>query len=155
MPDPAKRDPSPVHLADEAATTAFARKLAATLQPGDTLALCGTLGAGKTTLAAALVAALGHGHHVTSPTFTLVHEYRTPGSTPVHHLDFYRLKDAAELPGLGWEDILDAPSIAIVEWADRFPGTLPRHTRWLTLSFPPPPAPEQTRIATWGPPEAQ
>jgi len=125
-----------LHLPDEAATAGFAAQLADELRPGDVLALCGPLGAGKTTFTRALVATLGHPGPVTSPTFTLVHEYHG-GRLPVLHLDFHRLKSAAELHNLGWDELLDQPAVVIAEWADLFPAALPPHTRWLRFSLPP------------------
>ena len=89
-------------------------------------------GTGKTTLASGIVAGLGATGPVTSPTFSLVHEYRD-GRLPVFHLDFYRLDTIHELVGIGWDDILDEGGVVIVEWADRFPAALPEHTLWIAL----------------------
>ena len=88
--------------------------------PGDCLALVGDLGAGKTHFTKGIVAGLGCDAAVTSPTFTLVHEYRG-GRLPVFHFDFYRLESAAELLAIGWDDYLDEGGVAIVEWADNSP----------------------------------
>ncbi|MCA1963459.1 MAG: tRNA (adenosine(37)-N6)-threonylcarbamoyltransferase complex ATPase subunit type 1 TsaE [Prosthecobacter sp.] len=124
------------HLPTPEATQAWGRALAATLQPGDVIALCGQLGAGKTHATMGLVAGLGSQAAVTSPTFTLVHEYRD-GRLPVFHFDFYRMEHPEEVLGLGWDEILDEPGIVIVEWADRFPTLLPPHTRWFDLTAEP------------------
>jgi len=108
-----------VILGDAAATEHAGARLAAAVQGGDAIALVGELGAGKTTLVAGLVAALG-GAAAHSPTFALVHEYATPRLV-VWHLDLYRVERAAELVELGLDDIVGDPrGIAVVEWADRF-----------------------------------
>src|SRR4051812_30904818 len=92
-------------------TFAFGSALAATLQPGAVIALSGDLGAGKTHLSKGIAAGLGCApEEVTSPTFTLLHEYRG-GRMPVFHFDFYRLESEAELVGLGLDDYLDARGI--------------------------------------------
>jgi len=96
------------------------------------LALCGTLGSGKTSLTKGIVAGLGSSAAVTSPTFTLVHEY-PGGCMEVAHFDFYRVQNAEELVAAGWDDYLDRGGVVIAEWADRFPALLPDHTTWLQL----------------------
>ena len=122
-------------LPDLAATHALGRALGEAARPGQIIGLTGDLGAGKTHLAKGLVAGLGCASEVTSPTFTLVHEYRG-GRLPVFHLDFYRLDAPEELHGLGWDDILDENGVVIIEWADKFPGLLPAGTQWVELSAP-------------------
>ena len=121
-----------MHLPDEAATHAFGRELAASVRAGDVIALTGGLGAGKTHLTQGLVAGLGGRGSVTSPTFTLVHEY-AGGRLPVYHFDLYRLDRAEEALALGWEDYLDRDGVCVVEWADKFPELLPAGTRWFRL----------------------
>ena len=118
----------------EAQTIAFGSQVAAALEAGDTLALVGDLGAGKTHFTKGIVAGLGCDSAVTSPTFTLVHEYKG-GRGPVFHFDFYRLESADELLNIGWDDYLDANGIAIVEWADKFPELLPDNTQWWRFSI--------------------
>lgn len=110
--------------------------LAESLQAGDVVALCGQLGAGKTQATKGIVAGLGSLADVTSPTFTLVHEY-TDGRLPVFHFDFYRMEQSGEVLTLGWDEILDEPGVVIVEWADLFPELLPPHTRWFQFSLQP------------------
>jgi tRNA threonylcarbamoyladenosine biosynthesis protein TsaE len=108
--------------------------LAESLQAGDVVALCGQLGAGKTQATKGIVAGLGSQADVTSPTFTLVHEY-TDGRLPVFHFDFYRMEQSGEVLTLGWDEILDEPGVVIVEWADLFPELLPPHTRWFQFTL--------------------
>jgi len=128
-------------LADEAATVAAGRALADELEAGACLALIGGLGAGKTHLAKGLVAGLGCAAEVTSPTFTLVHEYRG-GRLPVFHFDFYRIDSAEEILAIGWDEYLDEGGVVIAEWADKFPDLLPSHTVWWKLD----PAPGGGRV---------
>jgi tRNA threonylcarbamoyladenosine biosynthesis protein TsaE len=117
-------------------TAAWGRALAGTLHAGDVIALVGTLGAGKTHAAKAIVAGLGSAADVSSPTFTLIHEYTGPRLT-VFHFDFYRLDAPQELINIGWDDYLDAGGIVIVEWADKFPELLPSTTRWFRFEIMP------------------
>lgn len=102
-------------LADEAATRAFAHELAGRLPHGALLLLDGPLGAGKTTLVAALVAALGGPERVSSPTYTLIHEYPTPKG-PIVHVDAYRLGDPDVLEGFGLDEYLERAHLVAVEW---------------------------------------
>jgi len=122
----------PVTIPDERALEAYARALAAGLAPGDVLALCGPLGAGKTTFVRALVLALhGSDAAVSSPTF--VFRQRYDGTPPIEHLDLYRIEDPAELRELGLEDAFAPDRITLVEWPERAPGLLPPHARTLTI----------------------
>lgn len=110
------------------------RKTAADLGSGDIVALVGDLGAGKTHFSKGIVLGLGSEDSVTSPTFSLVQEYRS-GALPVFHFDFYRLDTADELLGIGWDEYLDEDGIVLVEWADKFPGVLPEGTVWYEFSI--------------------
>ena len=121
-----------LHLPDTDATTAAGEALAADLHAGDVIALTGGLGAGKTHFTKGLVRGLGGVEEVTSPTFTLVHEYLT-GRLPVFHFDFYRMEQPGEVTAIGWDEYLDARGVCIVEWADRFPGLLPPDAQWWSL----------------------
>jgi tRNA threonylcarbamoyladenosine biosynthesis protein TsaE len=69
---------------------------------------------------------------VTSPTFTLLHEYRK-GRLPVFHFDFFRLKQQSEIDEIGFDEYLDEGGVVVIEWADRFPQALPVGTRWLRI----------------------
>lgn len=121
---------STLHSPEE--TFAWGRSLADELRGGDVIALCGNLGAGKTQATKGIVSGMGCASEVTSPTFTLVHEY-TGGRLPVFHFDFYRMESEAGVLSLGWDEYLDEPGVLVVEWADRFPRLLPPHTRWFFL----------------------
>jgi tRNA threonylcarbamoyl adenosine modification protein YjeE len=109
-------------LPDLDATARLGAGIAQGLKAGDAIALWGELGAGKTTLARAILKALGVAGDVPSPTFTLVQTYET---TPrVAHFDLYRLKTAREMEELGFEDAL-ADGAVLVEWPERAPEMLP------------------------------
>jgi tRNA threonylcarbamoyladenosine biosynthesis protein TsaE len=112
-------------LADLDATLAAGRALGRVLVAGDVIALCGDLGAGKTSLVRGV--ALGAGVDeavVASPTFALIHVY--PGRVSLTHVDLYRIERAAELDELGLDELIDrGDSATLIEWADRFPQVLP------------------------------
>lgn len=112
-----------VALPDLAATAALGAAIAGQLRRGDAVLLKGDLGSGKTTLARAILAALGVDETVPSPTFTLVQTYETP-RFPVSHYDLYRLKRSSELEELGLEEALD-DGAALIEWPERAEGRLP------------------------------
>jgi tRNA threonylcarbamoyladenosine biosynthesis protein TsaE len=112
-----------ITLPDLAATEALGARIAARLSVGDTIALEGDLGAGKTTLARAILRALGVREDVPSPTFTLVQLYETPRLT-VRHYDLYRIERPGEIEELGLDDAL-AEGAALIEWPERAYGRLP------------------------------
>ena len=104
--------------ADE--TLSFGRQLAAQLRPPLLIFLSGDLGAGKTTLAKGIISGLGAAREedVTSPTFTLVHEFRGP--VRVFHIDLYRIEGRADLNSLGLDDLFASPAIVLVEWPEKW-----------------------------------
>lgn len=106
------------------------RALAAELRPGAVLALAGDLGAGKTHFTKGLAAGLGVETDVTSPTFTLVHEY-PGGRIPLTHIDLYRLEEPGEVLGIGLDDYLYGDGVTVIEWADKFEALMPEETRWV------------------------
>ena len=99
---------------------AFGKRIAARLRAGDVVALNGGLGAGKTTLARSIIAALGHVGEVPSPTFTIIETYDAL-NPPLIHADFYRLDDPAEAEELGLDDYRDGAAL-IAEWPDHAGG---------------------------------
>src|SRR5215471_7947531 len=106
--------------ADE--TIAFGRSLAHELKPGEIVLLRGELGAGKTTLVKGIAEGFfaASQDDVTSPTFTLVHEYRGPGAT-LYHIDLYRIDTQRELETLGLDDLRAEDAILLIEWGEKFP----------------------------------
>lgn len=110
--------------ADERDTDRFGAALAAALPSGTTVALCGTLGAGKTRLVQAVAAACGvPRNEVVSPTFVLCQQYC--GTRTIYHLDAYRLHDVDEFRELGVDELFNSDAIVIVEWAERVAHALP------------------------------
>ncbi len=111
----------------EEETIALGRSLAATALPAAGLVLLiGNLGAGKTTLAKGIMEGRGVARQdeVSSPTFTLIHEYGDPPR--VYHIDLYRLDDARQAANLGIDDLLlDAKALVLIEWGERFPELWP------------------------------
>ncbi|MBV9330562.1 MAG: tRNA (adenosine(37)-N6)-threonylcarbamoyltransferase complex ATPase subunit type 1 TsaE [Alphaproteobacteria bacterium] len=104
-------------LPELSATGRLGQSIAATLRRGSIVALAGELGAGKTTLARAILRALGVEEAVPSPTFTLVQLYDTP-AFPVFHYDFYRIENAREIEELGLRDAV-AEGALLIEWPER------------------------------------
>ncbi|MET0629178.1 MAG: tRNA (adenosine(37)-N6)-threonylcarbamoyltransferase complex ATPase subunit type 1 TsaE [Acidimicrobiia bacterium] len=104
-------------------TLALAMRVGALLRGGDVLALSGDLGAGKTVFAKGVGRALGVSEPVVSPTFTVVREYE--GTIRFVHVDVYRLDRIQELHDVGWDDLLDGESVALVEWGERVGALLP------------------------------
>ena len=116
-----------------AATEALGTAIARGLKAGDAVALWGDLGAGKTTLARAVLKALGVTGEVPSPTFTIVQVYETPALL-VSHYDLYRLKSPREMAELGFEDALDQGAV-LVEWPERAPEALPPGTLHVRMAL--------------------
>ena len=109
-----------VDLPDLAAMDAFGARIAARLRAGDVVALSGGLGAGKTTLARAILAAMGHSGDVPSPTFTLIEPYDHL-DPPVVHADFYRLEHPGDAAELGLDDYRNGAAL-LAEWPDHAGG---------------------------------
>jgi tRNA threonylcarbamoyladenosine biosynthesis protein TsaE len=107
------------HSAEE--TTELGRRLAAELKPGTIVLLRGDLGAGKTTLVKGIAEGFSaaRAEDVTSPTFTLIHEYRGPAVT-LYHIDLYRIDTQRELDTLALDDLMTAKSILLIEWGEKF-----------------------------------
>lgn len=114
----------------------FAQKLSAVMQPGSVLALQGELGAGKTTFTQALARALGSGDIVTSPTFTILHQYDLTNHRILNHFDLYRLETHTELESLGFLDLLTIPNtLTVIEWPEIAKDLLPDHSIWMKFEI--------------------
>jgi tRNA threonylcarbamoyladenosine biosynthesis protein TsaE len=101
---------------------------------GSILALNGDLGSGKTVFVKGLVAGLGSRADVTSPTFTILHEYRG-GRLPVYHFDFFRLENRESIVRLGLDDYFFGDGVSVIEWGDRFPELIPQRARWILFEI--------------------
>jgi tRNA threonylcarbamoyladenosine biosynthesis protein TsaE len=110
------------------AAQAFGENWASGLTGGEVYALHGVLGAGKTQLVKGLARGLGYRGDVTSPTFTLVHEY-LGGRLPIYHLDLYRIGDEEAASRIGVEEYLPSAGVTVIEWPERIPSLLPPGTR--------------------------
>jgi len=117
-----------------AETEAIGRQLAEDIGVGSVLALKGELGSGKTVFVKGLVAGLGSRADVTSPTFTILHEYRG-GRLPVYHFDFFRVEDRQSIARLGLDDYFFGDGVSVIEWADRFPELIPQQARWILFEI--------------------
>ena len=113
-------------------TAAAGSRCAATAAVGDVFALTGDLGAGKTQFVKGFVAGLDCTAEVTSPTFTLLHEY-AGGRLAVYHFDWYRLDSPEGALRLGLDEYLFGDGACIIEWADRFPQLIPENARWISI----------------------
>lgn len=114
-----------MRLADAAATAAAGARLAEVAMPGDVIALSGSLGMGKTSLARGLLAALGLRGEAPSPSFAIVQPYDPPEvRLPVLHVDLYRIEDPGELDELGLDEAR-RDSVLVIEWPERAPGRWP------------------------------
>lgn len=119
----------------EAETLSVGRELAQVLPNSAIVLLIGELGAGKTTLTKGIVEGRGaaRAEDVSSPTFTLIHEYGDPVS--VYHVDLYRLDTAEQAQRLGLEDLFDQQALVLIEWGDRFPCLLPGGYETIRISY--------------------
>ena len=117
-----------------AETEAIARQIAEDVAAGSVLALKGELGSGKTLFTQAVVAGLKSDATVTSPTFTIVHEYPR-GRLPVYHFDFFRLENVESAVRLGLEEYFFSDGVSVIEWADRFPDLIPEQARWISFEI--------------------
>jgi len=110
----------------EEETIALGRKLAGEFED-DVVLLIGQLGAGKTTLAKGIAQGRSgiRPEEVSSPTFTLIHQYGADSARPVYHVDLYRLDEAREVERLGLEELFASGHLVLLEWAERFPSLLP------------------------------
>lgn len=126
-----------IRLADARATEALGAGLAQVVRPGDVIALSGQLGAGKTSIARGLLAALGLEEEAPSPSFAIVQPYAPPEvRLPVLHVDLYRIDDPSEADELGLDDAR-YDSLLLVEWPERLPESYWSDALWLSLTIEP------------------
>jgi tRNA threonylcarbamoyladenosine biosynthesis protein TsaE len=115
-----------------AETEEIGRQHATELRAGSILALKGELGSGKTQFTKGVAVGLGSATEVTSPTFTIIHEY-SGGRLPLYHFDFFRLEDQQAAAQLGLDDYFFGDGVSIIEWADRFPELIPQEAKWIAF----------------------
>jgi len=114
-------------------TFKMAEELAGKLEAGDVVCLTGDLGAGKTHFVKGVARALGNNPgNVSSPTFTLIHEYKE-GKIPVYHFDFYRLKSEMEALEIGVEEYFYGEGVCFIEWPEKIPGIIPEEAVWIEM----------------------
>jgi tRNA threonylcarbamoyladenosine biosynthesis protein TsaE len=121
---------------DEPELIQWGERLGHAITPPLVITIAGELGSGKTTLAKAICRGYGVTDDVTSPTFTIVHEY-TGSRSPVFHLDLYRMTAARELEAIGWDDLLQENALVIVEWPDRAMELMPPGHIPISLAYVP------------------
>ena len=127
-----------------AQTEALGQQLGRALAPGSVVAFRGGLGMGKTAFTRGLARGLGCTGRVTSPTFTIVNEYR--GKIPLFHFDMYRLDSSDALFDIGWEDYLDRGGVCAVEWSENVADAMPEGTVYVAIQRSP--EGEDARIIT-------
>ena len=123
-----------IQIKNEEDTRAFGLKLAEEATPGTVYALIGDLGTGKTTLTKSIASGLGIQRHITSPTFTIVQEYRE-GRLPLFHFDVYRLRNAEDLFEIGADEYFYGRGVCVVEWADLVMEALPEDTKFIFIEY--------------------
>lgn len=121
-------------LKNEDETRAFGLELGASLRKGDIVALIGDLGTGKTALTKYIAEGLGIRETITSPTFTIVQEYRQ-GRLPLYHFDVYRIGDPEEMYELGYEEYFYGDGVCVIEWADLIEELLPEYTKTIRIEY--------------------
>ena len=123
-----------MYLRGEQEVIEYGIHLGETAVPGMIIALTGDLGAGKTTLTKAIARGLGVTETVTSPTFTIVKEYRS-GRLPLFHFDVYRIGDIDEMYELGYEEYFFGEGVCVVEWADLIEDLIPEDAMRISIAY--------------------
>ena len=123
-----------VKLNSEEDTRSLGLEIADALEPGDVVALTGDLGTGKTALTKYIAEGLGVKEDISSPTFTIIKEYKS-GRLPLYHFDVYRLGSGDELLDTGAEELLDGDGACVIEWADIVADVLPADSLIVSLNY--------------------
>ena len=121
-------------IGSESEMREFGLELARNAEAGDVIALIGDLGTGKTTLTKYIAEGLGVKETISSPTFTIVKEYKS-GRLPLYHFDVYRLGDGEEFLDIGAEEFLYGDGVCVIEWADIVSAVLPENAIAVKLSY--------------------
>ncbi|NDL67634.1 tRNA (adenosine(37)-N6)-threonylcarbamoyltransferase complex ATPase subunit type 1 TsaE [Anaerotalea alkaliphila] len=120
------------HTHNPRQTQELAQAIGTKARAGQVFCLVGDLGVGKTVFTKGFAKALGIREDVTSPTFTIVQEYRQ-GRLPFYHFDVYRIEDPMEMEEIGYEDYFYGEGVAFVEWADKIRGLIPPEAVWIHM----------------------
>ncbi len=115
----------------EEATFDLAKELGMKAIKGDVFCLIGDLGVGKTIFSKGFALGMGIEDHITSPTFTIVHEYE--GRLPLYHFDVYRISDEYEMEEIGYEEYFYGDGVCLIEWANIIPGIIPEDAKYITI----------------------
>lgn len=121
-------------IKNESETKAFGEKLASGLKKGDILALIGDLGTGKTALTKYIAKGLGIRSEITSPTFTIVREYKD-GRLPLYHFDVYRVGSVEEMYDIGYEEYFYGDGVCVIEWADMISEIIPEEALIISIQY--------------------
>jgi tRNA threonylcarbamoyladenosine biosynthesis protein TsaE len=132
------------HAGSVEETVLLAIKLGRLLQRGDNICLIGDLGTGKTAFTGGIAKALNIDGYITSPTFTIVNEYK--GKLPLYHFDVYRINDPDEMFETGYEEYINGDGITVIEWADLIEDILPRERIDVTMRKDDPDNPDSRQI---------
>ena len=116
---------------NEEDTFSFARKLGKLANKGDIFCLIGDLGVGKTIFSKGFAQGMGIDEHITSPTFTIIHEYE--GQLPLYHFDVYRISDVDEMDEIGYEEYFYGEGVCLIEWANLILDIIPRFAKYITI----------------------
>ncbi|PAB59348.1 tRNA (adenosine(37)-N6)-threonylcarbamoyltransferase complex ATPase subunit type 1 TsaE [Anaeromicrobium sediminis] len=108
-------------------------KLGELLQVGDIVCLTGDLGAGKTTMTKAIAKGLNIDEYITSPTFTIVHEYE--GREKLYHFDVYRVGSVEEMEDIGYEEYFYSEGVCVIEWANLIEEIIPEKHLWINIKY--------------------
>ncbi|MGN0709223.1 MAG: tRNA (adenosine(37)-N6)-threonylcarbamoyltransferase complex ATPase subunit type 1 TsaE [Anaerovoracaceae bacterium] len=123
-----------IRIKNEDDTRKLGREIADMAKPGDVVALIGDLGTGKTTLTKYIAEGLGVKEEITSPTFTIVNEYKS-GRMPLYHFDAYRLENGLDMMDIGGDDYMYGDGLCVIEWADRIAEVLPDETYCVFMEY--------------------
>jgi len=126
--------PRRIKLDSEDATRTLGLEIADALEPGDVVALIGDLGTGKTALTKYIAEGLGVKEEISSPTFTIIREYKS-GRLPLYHFDVYRLGSGEELLDTGAEELIGGDGACVIEWADTVADVLPADSLVVSLGY--------------------
>ncbi len=115
----------------EESTLDFAKDLGIKASKGDIFCLIGDLGVGKTVFSKGFALGLEIDEHITSPTFTIVHEYE--GRLPLYHFDVYRISDEYEMEEIGYEEYFYGDGVCLIEWANIIPEIIPEYAKYIII----------------------